>query len=100
MSTSTSTTPVANKRELLDRLRANHGRLKSYGVCRYGVFGSFVRDEVRDDSDVDLLIEFEPGEETFDNFMGLGFFLEELLGRRVETLSPQWLSPYIGPHIL
>jgi uncharacterized protein len=92
--------PVANKQELLARLRANHGRIKSYGVRRYGVFGSFVRNEPRPDSDVDLLIEFEPGQEKFDNFMELGFFLEDLLGRRVETLSPRWLSPYIGPHIL
>jgi predicted nucleotidyltransferase len=92
--------PVANKQDLLQRLRANQARLKSYGVRRYGLFGSFVRDEARDDSDVDLLIEFEAGQETFDNFMELGFFLEDLLGRRVETLSPQWLSPYIGPHIL
>jgi hypothetical protein len=97
---SIATTPVANKHDLLQRLRVNQARLKEFGVRRYGVFGSFVRDEVRDDSDVDLLIEFEPGQKTFDNFMELGFFLEDLLGRRVETLTPEWLSPYIGPHIL
>jgi predicted nucleotidyltransferase len=100
MTTTISTRPVANKQDLLERLRANHSRLKSYGVRRYGIFGSFVRDEARDDSDVDLLIEFYPGKKTFDNFMELGFFLEDLLGRKVETLTPEWLSPYIGPHIL
>ncbi len=100
MPTSISTNPVANKRELMERLCANHGRLRAYGVRRYGIFGSFVRDEARDDSDVDLLIELDPAAEKFRNFMELGFFLEDLLGRRVETLSPQWLSPYIGPHIL
>jgi uncharacterized protein len=97
---SIAATPVADKQELLDRLRTNHARIKGYGVRRYGIFGSFVRNEARAESDVDMLIEFEPGQETFDNFMELGFFLEDLLGRRVETLSPKWLSPYIGPHIL
>jgi predicted nucleotidyltransferase len=92
--------PVTNKRDLLERLQANRDRLKGFGVRRYGLFGSFVRDEAREDSDVDLLIEFEPGQKTFDNFMVLGFFLEDLLGRRVETLTPEGLSPHIGPHIL
>lgn len=36
----------------------------------------------------------------FDSFRGLAFFLEDLLGRRVELVTPESLSPYIGPHIL
>jgi hypothetical protein len=93
-------TPVANKQELLERLRAHQAQLESFGVHRYGLFGSFVRDEANDESDVDLLVEFEPGQKTFDHFMDLGFFLDELLGRRVELLTRESLSPYIGPHIL
>ena len=100
MAMSIAITPVANKQDLLQRLRANHTRIKSFGVRRYGIFGSFVRDEARDDSDVDLLIEFEPGQKTIDNFMELGYFLDDLLGRRVEVVTPESLSPYIGPHIL
>src|SRR5690242_2259061 len=63
---SIATTPVANKQDVLERLRANEPRLKSLGVRRYGLFGSFVRDEARPDSDVDLLVEFEENQETFD----------------------------------
>jgi len=92
--------PVATKQDVLDQLQAHAAQLKTYGVHRYGLFGSFVRDEAGPDSDVDLLIEFEEGKKTFHNFMELGFFLEDLLGRRVETLTPESLSPYIGPHIL
>jgi len=47
-----------------------------------------------------LLVEFEAGQKTFDHFMGLSFFLEELLQRRVELVTPEGLSPYIGPYIL
>ena len=51
-------------------------------------------------SDVDLLVEFEEGQKSFDNFMHLSFLLEEVLQRRVELVTLEALSPYIGPYIL
>jgi predicted nucleotidyltransferase len=47
-----------------------------------------------------LLVEFIPEKKSFDNFMELSFFLEGLLGRKVELVTPQSLSKHIGPHIL
>jgi predicted nucleotidyltransferase len=91
---------IKNKSELFGALRTHEARLKDYGVKRCGVFGSFVRGMQTDRSDVDILVEFEPGKKSFDNFMHLAFFLEETLGRRVELVTPESLSPYIGPHIL
>ena len=64
------------------------------------MFGSFARQEAGADSDVDLLVEFEPGRKSFDNFMSLSFLLEEVLGRRVELITPESLSPHIGLRIL
>jgi hypothetical protein len=64
------------------------------------VFGSFVRGQQRPESDIDLLVEFEPERKSFDVFMGLSFFLEDVLQRRVELVTIESLSPYIGPHIL
>jgi hypothetical protein len=52
------------------------------------------------DRNVDLLVEFEPQQKSYDNIMDLSFFLEDLLGRRVEVVTAQSLSKYIGPHIL
>jgi hypothetical protein len=91
---------INNKAELFGTLRTHQARLKHYGVKRYGVFGSFVRGMQTDRSDVDILVEFEAGKKSFDNFMHLAFFLEDTLGRRVELVTPESLSPYIGPHIL
>ena len=85
---------------LLDRLHRNSGRIKSFGVKRLGLFGSFARNTVDSNSDVDLLVEFEGGKKSYDNFMELGVYLEELLNRKVELVTPQSLSKYIGPHIL
>ena len=64
------------------------------------MFGSFVRGEQKSGSDIDLIVEFESGKKTFDNFMNLSFFLEDLFQRRVELITTESLSPYIGPHIL
>jgi predicted nucleotidyltransferase len=81
-------------------IRDSRSRLRALGVTRIGLFGSFVRDEQKSDSDVDLLVEFAAEQKTFDNFMTLSFFLEDALGRRVEVVTTESLSPYIGPHIL
>jgi uncharacterized protein len=92
--------PVRDRAEIFSLLRAHRAEIHDFGVRQIGVFGSFVRDEQNAESDVDLLIEFEPSQKTFKHFMGLSFFLEELLGRRVELVTREYLSPYIGPHIL
>lgn len=93
--------PIAtNKQDVLQLLRTNTPRIRELGVRRIGLFGSFSRDQQNDDSDVDLIVEFEPGRKTFDSFIQLSFLLEELLGRRVELVTTEALSPYIGPHIL
>lgn len=88
------------KRTLLALLLQNQARIQAYGVAKLGLFGSFVRNEQQPSSDVDLLVEFTPGQKNFDNFMQLSFFLEELLQRPVELVTPESLSPYIGPKIM
>ncbi len=89
-----------NKQTILALIDAYRDQIAALGVKRIGLFGSFVRGEQRTGSDVDLLVEFDSGKKTFDNFMALSFFLEELFSRRVEVVTPESLSPYIGPHIL
>ena len=91
---------VHTKRDILKVLNEHCEQIKALGVKRLGLFGSFVREEARDTSDIDLLVEFEPGQKTFDHFMTLSFLLEDLLHRRVELVTPEALSPYIGPYIL
>ena len=66
----------------------------------HALFGSVVRGEARPDSDVDLLVEFVPGQKSFDRFMALSDLLERLLGYSVELVTIESLSPFIGPHIL
>jgi uncharacterized protein len=95
-----SNDPMSTKNEILTLLRQNGARLRSLGVQRIGLFGSFARGEAGPASDIDLLVEFAPNEKTFDNFMAASFFLEELFGRHVELVTLESLSTHIGPYIL
>jgi predicted nucleotidyltransferase len=91
---------VQTKGRVLSLIQARQDHIKAFGVKRLGLFGSFVREHQGKDSDVDVLVEFEPDHKTFDNFIHLAFFLEDLFKRRVELVTPEALSPYIGPHIM
>jgi uncharacterized protein len=91
---------IERKRDLFALLANHQEQLKQFGVKRWGVFGSFARGQQNSRSDVDILVEFEQGKKSFDNFMHLAFYLEQQIGRRVELVTPESLSPHIGPHIL
>ena len=91
---------VHTKQDVLECLRRIAPDLTALGVKAIALFGSFLRDEARAESDVDLLVEFMSGRKTFDNYMQLGFRLEEALGRRVELVTKESLSPYVGSHVL
>ena len=91
---------IKTKQDVLKILHQNRERLKALGVSKIGLFGSFARGEQHPDSDIDLLVEFEAGQKTFDTFMELSFLLEEILHRRIELVTVESLSPYLGPHIL
>ena len=92
--------PIQTKKNILSIIRDHQEPLRNFGVKRLGLFGSFVREEQNAKSDVDLLVEFEADKKTFKNFIHLCFYLEELFQREVELVTPESLSPYLGPHIL
>ena len=94
------TDAIRTKEDVFATLHEKRARLRELGVKRLGVFGSFVRGEHRPDSDIDLVVEFEPGRKTFDAFVALAFYLEDILQHKVELITTDSLSPYLGPHIL
>ena len=72
---------------------------EKYGVKEIGIFGSFVRGEAKEDSDVDILVEFEKPIGFF-KFLELEEYLSNLIGRKVDLVSKKALKPHIGKHIL
>ncbi|WP_316743314.1 nucleotidyltransferase family protein [Pedobacter antarcticus] len=91
---------VQDKQTLVSLLKADSQKLRSFGVSNLSIFGSFITGKFNAKSDVGLLVNFDPDQKSYDNFMDLSFFLEDLLGRKVEVVTPQSLSKYIGSHIL
>ena len=87
------------REEIMHQIREHDDFLILHGIKRIGLFGSYARGEQREDSDIDLLVEFDEGKKNYDNFMELCFFLEEILGKKVDLLTPESLSPFMRPFI-
>ena len=71
-----------------------------FKITEIGVFGSYVRGEQREDSDIDVLVEFEKGYKTFDNYMELKFFLEEILTSKIDLVIKTAIRDEIKQNIL
>lgn len=91
---------MKNRDDILGLLSRHQEEIKDYGVIRCGLFGSYVRNEASDNSDIDILVEFYPDKKSYRNYIRLVFFLEDLLGMPVDLVTKESLSPYIGPHIM
>jgi len=89
-----------SKTSIFQFLSKSKSKIKHFGVKRLGLFGSYARHEETESSDIDLLVEFEPGLKNFDNFMNLSFFLEDSFHKKVELVTPKAISPYMKPHIM
>ncbi len=77
-------------------LKNHENEIKTkYDVKKIGIFGSYARHEENEESDVDILVEFE--EPTLHNFMSLIDYLENLFGRKVDLVTQKSLSPYLRP---
>lgn len=73
---------------------------QKYGVKKIGIFGSFARGEEKESSDIDVLVDFNEGAKTFDHFMDLKFFIEDLFGRKVDLVTVTALRPQLKESIL
>ena len=73
-------------------IQTHLAELLALGARRLGVFGSVARGEERDDSDVDVYVEFDDAKRTYDNFFALHERLEKLLGRRVDLVTDKSLT--------
>lgn len=84
--------------EILQELAVHRDELTRMGVKTLAVFGSVARDEARPDSDVDLLVEFL-GPATFNGYMDLKFFLEDLLGCPIDLVTRKSIRPRLKTQI-
>ena len=92
---------MTTKENILKTLKSNKLKLSKLGIRNVGLFGSYIRNEQSSESDIDLLIDFEPEKENFDNFMAVYDLFETIFkNEKIEVVTKNGLSPYIGPNIL
>lgn len=90
-----------NKEIIIEIQRENRPLLKQFHVCSLSVFGSVVRDEAGPDSDIDILVEFEPDANIgLFAFARLQRYLQEILGRDVDLATPEALHKALKKDIL
>ena len=81
-------------------IAARRAEILCLGVRTLRLFGSVSRGESSESSDIDVLVEFEPGAKSYRRFLDLSELLEAAPGRRVDVVTMESLSPHVGPHIL
>ena len=87
-----------NREDLLDVLRDHSAAIRDkFKVRRIGLFGSSVRNEHSPDSDIDILVEFEIN--TFNNYVGLKSYLEDLFKREVDLVLSDSLKPRLRQYV-
>ena len=89
---------MLTQERFLEQLNQRGEELKqNFSVRSIGLFGSFVRNEAKRESDVDILVDFV--EPTFDHYMDLKFYLERLFGRPVDLVIADTVKPRLKPVI-
>jgi uncharacterized protein len=88
-----------NRADVLKVLRDHQQQVRAqFGAQHLAPFGSGARDELRDDSDIDVLVELE-GAATFSRYFGLEDYLDALLGRPVDLFTDRGLKPRARRHV-
>lgn len=85
---------------IMEKIEKNSQIIKQYGIRKIGLFGSYVKNEQKAKSDIDILVEFEKGEKTFDHYMDLKFYLEDLFKVKVDLIISDKIKPDLRPNIL
>lgn len=87
-----------DQKQIIARIQAHRERLSELGVSSLSLFGSVARDDSTETSDIDLLVRFN-GRTSFDRYMDLKLFLEDLLERRVDLVTEQALREEIRAQV-
>ena len=92
---------MTTREYIITTIKNHKSEFNRLGIKDIGLFGSYLNNEQSSNSDIDILIDFFPEKESFDNFMATYDLLERLFeNEKIEIVTKNGLSPYIGPKIL
>jgi uncharacterized protein len=88
--------------DIIQSLTENKAYLRTHFYCaEIGLFGSFARNEQTDNSDIDFLVEYEPGTSNlYDVELELKKYLKKCFNREVDICAKKWIRPVFKPHVL
>lgn len=88
------------KDKIIEEIENQSEKINQFGVKEIGLFGSYLKGEPKEESDIDILVQFKEDEKSFDNYMGLKFFLEDLFDREVDLVIKNTLKDHLKDEIL
>lgn len=92
---------MTTKEYILTTIQSHKKEFVRFGIRNIGLFGSYAHNKQSNNSDIDILIDFEPDKENYDNLLAVYDIVERLFeNERVEIVTKNGLSPYFGPRIL
>ncbi len=97
---SESKTDELNKEKIIDMIEENREKIRSFGVKKLALFGSYAEKKASEESDLDFLVEFEEGRGGFKDYIHLLQFLEDLFERDVDLVKRHLIKDELKPYIL
>ena len=92
---------MLTKQDIFQTIIDNKEAIKTFGVTEIGLFGSYVRDEQTEESDIDFLVDYSKEKKTLRNFLDFCDLMEKLFVElKIDVVSKKGLSEFIGPYIL
>lgn len=91
---------IESKQQIFDLLNRHQADIASYGAARIGLFGSYVRNQQEETSDIDLLVEFQEGKKTFKNLVHLSYYLQDLLKHKVQLVTWLGLADFVKREVV
>lgn len=90
---------VQNKAQVFKMIQENNLEIKQFGAKKLGLFGSFVRNQQKDGSDIDIVVEFQEGKKKYKNFINLAYFLQDKMNRKVELVTLESLASFVKKEV-
>jgi len=91
---------ILNKETIIQKIEENREKIKSFGVKKLTLIGSYAHDEAKHESDIDFLVEFEKGRGLFDDYVHCLQFLRDLFGKEIDMGEKRLLREELKPNIL
>ncbi|MFP3871959.1 MAG: nucleotidyltransferase family protein [Candidatus Aenigmatarchaeota archaeon] len=97
---SESNTSELDEEKIIDMIEENREKIRSFGVEKLTLFGSYAEKEASEGSDLDFLVEFEEGRGGFKDYIHLLQYLEDLFDREIDLVKRHLIKDELKPYIL